>query len=218
MCSTHACPLLATAIKPPPQRHWCSHSSSPRSPHPRLSSPRPRRRARLVLAVELTHESTAPTPQRWSPPGMRRTALAASTSTSGGARPVPGRVHGTAGLSVARHMKAEHRRDPNPASATRCGKEHHHPPTLLRGPHGGGAQGPYLGPRQRGPVDDVLQGAPQPRADAVRGQRPSAFQQECHGAEAVVGCPRPDPRLRPRPHRHGQPPAAHDAVAVLVAA
>jgi hypothetical protein len=42
-----------------------------------------------------------------------------------------------------------------------------------------------LGPRQQGPVDSVLYEPPQPRASAIRGQRPSAGQQ----AKAVVGIP-----------------------------
>jgi hypothetical protein len=52
----------------------------------------------------------------------------------------------------------------------------------------------------------------------LRGQRPSASQQERRRAEAVVGRPQPHPRLGPRPHRRGQPPAADNAAAALAVA
>jgi hypothetical protein len=141
MCGTRAGPPLAAAIKPPPRRHWCSPiilaeivsstpelaSSSPQSSP--AKAPLPRRRDAACRARG-----------EWlRPPVPPRV---------GGARPVPGRAHGAAGLLVARHMEAERQWDPNPASAARNGKKRRHPPTLLRGPHTGGAQRPRLGPRQ----------------------------------------------------------------------
>jgi hypothetical protein len=80
-------------------------------------------------------------------------------------------------------------------------------------PHARGAQLPPQGPRQQGLVDDVLHGAPELRACALRGQRPCTGQSERRCAKTVVGRPRPHPLLGPRPHRRGQPPTADNAAA-----